>query len=422
MDPKEIERIGTFTREYVQQFNKAVPDAAGLGVAGRIYLEPVGTALVFFYSDGITIFYLPESEARRNNFPNGVIAYSEEERTLSEVLQSKTRNLVKISSVISEEPLRRDLSNFEEVFPLPGDLVDAEVQTLGASWELIQAAKRFKELKLLGIGIGPTREFKGGQLVETLPTRWRCYSPLIRLGDGTQVRQFMWSFIDILWRPEELGLETELANLQAKVDVEVLLLGIEAGIPNEVLCQDPFGTVGQHCLDICDEFELLINGPDIGEDEVQHFLEGKKRWFLIVPAHKEVFPKRRLGGGKFVPDFVIHRPDDDYHLVEIESPWMPIYQRANEEQAAHLTHALSQVEDWLRYIEENRDSVRREDGMKGMNQPTGEVIAGRDSQLGPMAKRRFDFANSSRKIKVRTYDMLLKDSREYARVILEMGK
>jgi hypothetical protein len=130
-----------------------------------------------------------------------------------------------------------------------------------------------------------------------------------------------------------------------------------------------------------------------------------------------------LGGGRFVPDFVILRADGDYHLVEIESPRREIFQSAGQEISAHFNHALTQVKDWLRYIGDNRDTVRREDGLATIYEPTGEVIAGRDSQLGEVARRRFEFERAEqRRIVLRTYDMVLRDARAYAETLKRMKR
>ena len=101
-------------------------------------------------------------------------------------------------------------------------------------------------------------------------------------------------------------------------------------------------------------------------------------------------------------------PDGEYRFIEIENPHPEIYQLKGEEISAHLNHAITQVLDWLQYVNDNRDTVRREDGLTTIYEPTGEVIAGRDQHLGATAARRFQFYRSEqRRIKIKTYDMLL---------------
>jgi hypothetical protein len=46
--------------------------------------------------------------------------------------------------------------------------------------------------------------------------------------------------------------------------------------------------------------------------------------------------------------------------VELEAPIRELF-RKDGRQREELTHALNQITDWVRYIEDNCDSTKRED-------------------------------------------------------------
>lgn len=418
MDSELINKIGEYARDYVQNFNKLVARKPTTSEIENLYFEPIWSVLIFNGSDGTAVLYIPESEAKPRNYKNGVSMYFEEVRSLSEILQKKTDNLVKVTYADTDGIVRRDLANYEDVVQLPQNLDKSDVDTMGASRSLIEAAKEYGDVPVVGMGVSPTRRFKGGKLFEALPTRWHIYSPLIRLPNGRSVRQFAWSFADLLWEPERL----ELSPLNARNDIDVLSLGLETETPQKQLWENPYVAVGRQLSKICDQLEELINQTDVNEPEVQEFLERPSSKFILAPIGREIYARRPLGHSTYIPDFTVWRADGDYHFIEIENPRVPIYRSSDEEQAAHLTHAINQVQDWLRYVDANRDTVRRQDGLETINYPSGEVIAGRDFHLRDEGRRRFDYDRSryGSRITLRTYDMLLIDAREYAKVILSM--
>jgi hypothetical protein len=201
----------------------------------------------------------------------------------------------------------------------------------------------------------------------------------------------------------------------AENDFNILRLGQEAGLSPVTLSQDPFGSVSSHLLEVCREFEALLDTPTVDEPQVQRFLEEQGHHFLVSPIHRAIHPRRRLGGGRYIPDFVVQRADGEWEFVEIEAPGHAIYQRTGGEPSAHFTHAITQVEDWLRFVDDNRQTVEREDGLTGVYRPRGRVVAGRDRDLTEQARRRFRFKRAeSEKIRLQTYDLLLLEARSYA--------
>lgn len=86
-----------------------------------------------------------------------------------------------------------------------------------------------------------------------------------------------------------------------------------------------------------------------------------------------------------------------------------------------MTHAQTQVMDWLRYVDENRDTVRRVDGLPRMYSPTGEVVAGRDAHLSGTARERFEYMRAQPgRVRLKTYDDVLREARAYAATLRRM--
>ncbi len=118
---------------------------------------------------------------------------------------------------------------------------------------------------------------------------------------------------------------------------------------------------------------------------------------------------------------MVQRSDGNWELIEIEAPSKVIYQRKGEDPAAHLVHAVTQVEDWLRFIDDNRDTVEREDGLANIYRPRGRVVAGRERDLGEQAKIRFKYKRAEpSRIQLDTYDLLIREARSYAEGLARM--
>ena len=87
-------------------------------------------------------------------------------------------------------------------------------------------------------------------------------------------------------------------------------------------------------------------------------------------------------------DFVFREPAGEYLLVEIERPSRRLF-RKDGQQHEELTHAVNQVLDWYRYIEDNVDTVRRELKLDGIGiRPDALVVLGRSSMLDEENRRK----------------------------------
>jgi|GEM_PF-4418860 len=414
MDLKPPEHIKNYVNEYVGRFNKIYPQLGNLTMpAASLYAQPITSTAIFKASDGFALFYLPPNQLKER--PE-IIYVDCDTIPLAQLVQSVTVNYIKVL-LPPTEPIRADFSNGEQIFNIPPDLpIDimqqVKYQTLNP--ELTNAVLRDGNLEIVGMAITPTVHFLDGVPAEILPTRYRVFSPVVFLPTNEVLLQYQWVFADILWKPDEINLDSDAAINYAESDLQVLRLGFEVGVHLNHLYQNPYEAVAQNLMQACHRFEMLINDPKTIESDIQTFLENPSHRFILSPIHKAIFSQKPLGGFKKIPDFTVLLPDGEYHFIEIENPHREIYQLKGEEMSAHLTHALTQVLDWLQYVNDNRDTVRREDGLATIYEPSGEVIAGRDKHLGHTAARRFQFYQSeNRRIKIKTYDRLLLDAYSY---------
>lgn len=399
--------IGDYALGYIKRFNLLCANEPIPALLSDLYLKKIGQAICYWASDGVVVFFLPSDLVEQGKA--GVYLYDRLTESLSHVAQSHSDNLLKVTPAPTER-LRPDLSNLPE---LPADLEKNKIHTgylnkdiLSEDWSGL--------INVTGVAVAPIRHYEDGLLAYTLESRFHLWSPTLQTPSGREIRQYSWIAADFLWYQLD-KLSEVLGEEAAENDFHILRLGREAGLKPEKLAHDPFGSVSRHLLEVCSRFESLLEREGIDESEVQKFLEEPAHQFLISPVHRSVYPQRRLGGGRFVIDFAVQRSDEEWEFVEIEAPGRTIYQKTGEEPSAHLTHAITQVEDWLRFVDSNRHTVEYEDGLRGIYRPWGRVVAGRDRHLSEQAQRRFRFKRAeSQRIKLQTYDLLLQEARSYA--------
>jgi hypothetical protein len=123
--------------------------------------------------------------------------------------------------------------------------------------------------------------------------------------------------------------------------------------------------------------------------------------------------------GKRETDFVFRQPSGDYLLVELEKPSHFLF-RNDGQQRAELTHAIDQVMDWRRYIEDNLATVQKELGLEGISSNPSSLIAiGRSSSLDEHGKRKLVTLESAiPKLKIMNYDDMLANARATAENLL----
>jgi hypothetical protein len=175
---------------------------------------------------------------------------------------------------------------------------------------------------------------------------------------------------------------------------------------------DPNAAARKQSIALFREFEGLLTGL---EDPVQDFL--KKHPEILSPTHTRMWPKLPIGARS--TDFVFREPPKDYLLVEIEAPIRSLF-RKDGQPHQELVHAINQVTDWLRYIEDNVSTVRGELGLHGISvQPRSLIVIGRSKDLTSDDRRKLTtLQNMVPKLQILTYDDLLATARASAENLL----
>lgn len=164
---------------------------------------------------------------------------------------------------------------------------------------------------------------------------------------------------------------------------------------------------------IIDEFEKLLNMPGVREvQDIQPFLADPKRWFLLSPSCEHVWPQKMLGS-KYKVDFLVKEAIGTYVAIEIESPNKKVYKSGREvDPHSDFTHAEQQVRNYCNYIDLNRDSVEREEGLAGVFRPRGVVVIGRRRDLSTEGAKKLKERNAdSGRYTVMVYDDLIDQAR-----------
>jgi hypothetical protein len=156
---------------------------------------------------------------------------------------------------------------------------------------------------------------------------------------------------------------------------------------------------------LLDEFESLLKGP---EEPVHQFLKANPE--LISPTSNQCWSKLAFGDRK--SDFVFREANDDYELVELEAPVRLLF-RKDEQPRVELTHAINQISDWIRYIEDNKQKVELELGLIGISaNPRTLIVIGRSDTLSKNNRRKLVTLQSQiPKMRILTYDDLLINAR-----------
>jgi hypothetical protein len=139
---------------------------------------------------------------------------------------------------------------------------------------------------------------------------------------------------------------------------------------------------------------------------------------LVFPVHNcWVFPKPRLGGGKWIPDFLLcDRNSLGYHwiLIELESPTMEATNK-DESVSVGCHHAVQQILDYRRWVRDNA-LFEEKQGFRGLNADCdGWVVLGRrdGGRTEPEQQRLADFRKQ--KIEIASYDRLIIAAQDHLR-------
>jgi hypothetical protein len=147
----------------------------------------------------------------------------------------------------------------------------------------------------------------------------------------------------------------------------------------------------------------MLSKEAIDEKEIHEFLA---QYPIIVDPHGSSMKSELKLGGQYRVDLAIQYTLDEKKLllIELEHPRASIF-TAKGRPRSHVTHAIQQVEDWLQWWREHPKDVPK--GFDSTIPVQGLVVIGRNKNLTERDKRRLLHLNSTRDVKLITYDELL---------------
>lgn len=175
--------------------------------------------------------------------------------------------------------------------------------------------------------------------------------------------------------------------------------------------------LGRTSVDILYDFifkvHRLLHNPLTKERELHKLLLQNSD--IFSSAGIRVLSEVRFGN-KFRADLVIQVANDNRRvlLVELERANLPLFTQTGAPYA-HVTHALQQVEDWMRFWNEYPNEVPAP--LDATITPAGVVVIGRSKFLSEDDKRRLLSLNSNRRIQLITYDDLISRVEQYVTTI-----
>lgn len=356
--------------------------------------------------DGYIALYFPEhaeviepgmfTEPVKPPHPEGIelMVVDRHNETVTEVIQSWTDNYLKVFA----PPLRKSPG---ELWELPADIPDASDVTISPSL-------RESGLSLPRLAISPGAEIADGIIKNICHRRNRAIAPFIQLPNRSFERQFTWVFADF-WFGELTRDVIHLPNAAHLLfaDLQTLQWLVDLGLPPQEFIDDGPDKAVVAVKKLLDDFEKLLNTPNVDEvRDIQPFLAERRHWILLSPNPKHVWPQTMLGN-KYRVDFVVRESDDSYTAIEIESPAFPLYTQ-NLDPHQKLTHAEQQVRNYCEYVDRNRDTVEREEGLPGIFRPRGVVVIGRRRNLSEESLRKLVARNrDSGRYTIMVYDDLI---------------
>jgi antiviral defense system Shedu protein SduA len=153
------------------------------------------------------------------------------------------------------------------------------------------------------------------------------------------------------------------------------------------------------------ELAQLLQQPWARERDLQQFIESNP---VVLDAYGAEVRSEVWLGKSYRMDLVIQYAESDRRilLVELEPPTLPLLTAAGR-WSAKITHAIQQVQDWMRWWREHPQEVPEQ--FDASIPVKGLIVAGRDQNLDESAKRVLLHNNHQFKdLSVVTYDDLLR--------------
>jgi Domain of unknown function (DUF4263) len=147
----------------------------------------------------------------------------------------------------------------------------------------------------------------------------------------------------------------------------------------------------------------LISNPHTKERKIHDFIINNPTCFDVYGSR---IKSELWLGKKYRVDLAIQYKLDEkkIQLVELERANQEIFTEKGRLRA-YATHAIQQVEDWLQWWHENPND--RPKDFDSSILPEGLVVLGKSKNLSDEDKKRLTHLNSTRKVKLITYDDLL---------------
>ena len=224
-----------------------------------------------------------------------------------------------------------------------------------------------------------------------LPVGWECIE--------------IYPFLDIdAWIPDFAPMWAENDILAAVVARQIR--------DTQFQSLDPDAESRKRYADLLREFKALLDSEPEREEILQVFL--KKHPYLLCPTQIRNWPKLAIGAHE--TDFVFRDANSDYLLVELERSTHPLFKK-NGHARAELNEAISQITDWIRYIEDHLSTVQTELGLTDIStNPQSLVVIGRSHSLSAANRRKLTtLSNVQPKLRILTYD----DVYDEAKAVIE---
>lgn len=223
------------------------------------------------------------------------------------------------------------------------------------------------------------------------------------------VHKYPWQILEVWTNFAAHKWSEDTARLEATNDALTFVaahhMALAKGKPADKVRED----VTSRLEDMIRRFKILLESRG-REEEIQQFLTQNPT--LLAPMATQIQPKVKLGSD-YVTDFVIHMPDDEYVLVEIEQANHPLYTKAGN-LSKEVVHAQRQVKDWRTWIADNISYAR--DRLPNISEPEAWVIIGRGDSLSRRNKQALRRENKeSPYIKTLTYDDLIDHAKAFLR-------
>jgi hypothetical protein len=378
--------------------NQQVPEA--LRKSLPLHFHSPTRAFIAIALDGITIRYEPMPSGNENM----VIVLGLNQK-LAELLPQMSVGLIRINQdgVIPELPTGLfpptvnlgiykptgeqvktlvDGAQFQFIFPMSAETRSSETSKLIPSSELIrnkfEIGMKGTELKDIDRVDGGGRDFYARSIVK-FPLYWDT------------IAIYPWANYKV-WRKADFSSWAERHFYEIAFNTASQEYAWAANTSQNKL--------RERYQNILLELDALLATDQVKEEQFQQFLSLHPE--VIVPGYKKVKPK--LAFGSRISDFVFEDATGNYLLVELENPSQELFNKAGH-YSSKLTHAKGQVDDWLRYIQDNKATVERELGLLGIsNNPAALVVIGRSHMLSVENRRKMQLDTS--KTEVITYDDL----------------